>query len=61
MEDKPVENVSKTSDRVEVVHCKDCEYYNPEPYGDVPMCYRGLGYMGEDDFCSLAERRDANA
>lgn len=49
------------SDYVEVIRCKNCAYYGPEPYGDVLMCYRGLGYTGKDDFCSLAERRDADA
>lgn len=53
-----MENVEYTSERVNVVRCKDCDYYHPEPYGDVPMCYRGLGYMGEDDFCSLAIRKE---
>ena len=43
---------------VNVVRCRDCAYYDPEPYGNVPMCYRGLGYTLPDDYCSKAERKE---
>ena len=47
-----------TSDVVNVCRCKDCAWYDPEPYGDVLMCYRGLGYTRPEDYCSRGERRD---
>ena len=43
----------------ELVRCKDCKYYDNEPYGDVVMCYRGLGWTDDDDYCSFGERRDS--
>lgn len=39
--------------RVEVVRCKDCRYWNN---GD---CYR-LELSKPDDFCSYGERKDAD-
>ena len=41
----------------ELVMCKNCAWYDPEPHGDVPMCYKGLGYTHPDDYCSKGERR----
>lgn len=39
-----------------VVHCRDCGNYSEEPFGDVKMCYKGLGYTHETDFCSFGMR-----
>lgn len=46
---------------IEVVRCRDCKYYEPEPYGDVMMCYCGLGWTKPDDYCSKGERKDNDA
>lgn len=45
-----------TIDAVQVVRCKDCEYY----YADEKWCRRlGLcGAFNEDDFCSHGKRRE---
>ena len=42
----------------ELVLCKNCKYYEEEPYGDVMMCYRGMGWPDQNDYCSNGERRD---
>ena len=49
-------NVEYTSDRVNVVRCKDCIYYDDEPGGTLKMCYCGLGWTGPDDYCSKGLR-----
>lgn len=36
----------------DLVMCRSCEYYADEPEGDVMMCYRGLGWVKPDDYCS---------
>ena len=46
-----------TVDAVPVVRCKDCTYYDSEPGGDIMMCYNGLGWTEQNDFCSKGERR----
>ena len=45
-------------DAVPVVRCRDCINYGNEPFGDVKMCYRGLGYVKPSDYCSNGERRE---
>ena len=45
-------------DAVSVVRCKDCTYYDSEPGGDIMMCYNGLGWTEQNDFCSKGERRE---
>lgn len=55
MEDgKLVETVSV--DERELVMCRNCKHYGHEPYGDVMMCYRGLGWTAPDDYCSKGGR-----
>lgn len=48
-------------DAVEVVRCKDCKHWKPEPMGDVMMCYSGMcgRWTTPDDFCSYGRRKDA--
>ena len=46
-------------DAVPVVRCAYCKHYEEEPYGDVMMCYRGLGYTRPSDYCSRGERRES--
>ena len=46
-------------DAVEVVRCKDCKHWAPEPMGDVPMCYRGGRWTEPDHFCAYGEKMDA--
>ncbi len=48
-------------DAAPVVFCKDCKYYDSEPGGDIMMCYNGLGWTEQNDFCSKGERRDEDA
>ena len=45
-------------DMVEVVRCKDCVHWQPEPMGDVKMCYKGaLGRWTEPEFfCACGEK-----
>ena len=38
----------------ELVKCRSCVYYGEEPEGDVMICYRGLGQVNPDDYCSRA-------
>ena len=49
-------DVQPTVDAVEVVRCKDCEFYDK----DEKWCRRlGLcGAFNENDFCSHGERRE---
>ena len=45
-----------TVDAVEVVRCKDCEYYSYEHCNNIMP---GYGFEREpDDFCSYGERRE---
>ena len=49
-----------TVDVVEVVRCKDCEWYENgksyDAYCNHPT--DGMNYPAEDDFCSYGERKD---
>lgn len=49
-----------TIDAVEVVRCKDCVHWQPEPMGDVMMCYGGANgrYTAPDWFCADGRRKD---
>lgn len=52
-----MKNVRYTSDRVDVVRCKDCEHSLTDDYGR--MCIRLDGVPVRDDFyCADGERRD---
>lgn len=47
-------------DFVEVVRCKDCLYYEPNPYNKEEMvcrCYADWSFPEPNDFCSHGERR----
>lgn len=59
--DDAIERIKKaqTVDAVEVIRCKDCKKYMPEPMGDVMMCYRCGDWPGPDDYCGRAVRKDA--
>ena len=46
-------------DAAPMVRCRDCINYDNEPFGDVVMCYRGLGWTDDDDYCSFGERRES--
>lgn len=61
-----------TIDAVEVVRCKDCKFWQNQEEGviEVPICarpknkYEKLPFrfmIGEDGFCSFAERRSDGA
>lgn len=43
----------------ELVRCKDCKYWwkDAEPYS-ISICNRSELCMGENDYCSLAERKE---
>ena len=43
-----------TADVVEVVRCKDCEFFSPKT--DICRCHDTPIY--EDDFCSYGERKE---
>ena len=42
-----------TIEQPEIIRCRDCKYYNPDP---ADHCY--LQGAEADDFCSYAERRE---
>ena len=50
------------ADVVEVVRCKDCKNYQPNPYSyDGEMicsCWADWTYPEDDDFCSYGERKE---
>lgn len=51
-----------TVDAVEVVRCKDCEYYESDECGN-PYIWMSDGahlYTQPQDFCSYGERRDSD-
>ena len=47
-------------DAVEVVRCKDCNFYEENTEAITRFCRRELGYMyaKPDGFCSYGERKD---
>lgn len=49
-------------DAVEVVRCKDCDFYMEAPWGGDMMCYNGLAegfeFTAPDDYCSRGRRGD---
>ena len=51
------DNFINSADRVEVVRCKDCKYWNNET--DLTYCEKKL-WLGTDstDYCSFGERAD---
>lgn len=44
----------------ELIRCKDCKYYQTADFADGFTCYlaEGVAFAKEDDFCSLAERKE---
>ena len=47
-------------DAVEVVRCKDCVSYEPEPGTDLGWCPVCSFVRWDDDFCSYGERKENN-
>lgn len=47
-----------TADVVEVVRCKDCQYYVAEYCTRDIKSRTNMFYMRADDFCSYGERKD---
>lgn len=43
---------------VEVVHCKNCEFYGMETYDAFMNCKLSGHARGEKDYCSMAERKE---
>lgn len=54
--------INITDDRDEIIRCKDCKYLPGAPRlyaDDDPVeSYIHCGHLGEDGFCSLAERKE---
>lgn len=53
-------NQTPTADVVEVVRCKDCEYWHSPTNDDMHYCKLRFGLQGivaESDFCSYGKRR----
>ena len=47
------------ADFVEVVRCKDCEFFEAHPEDQYGTCGGSHGlYLSKDDFCSLGERKE---
>lgn len=49
-----------TADVVEVIRCKDCEYWtgkNPDSNKGVGYCKCNDEYFNDDDYCSYGERK----
>lgn len=46
-----------TTEKVSVIRCRDCKYYDETPSGDAMMCYCGSGMRWPDpkDYCSKGE------
>lgn len=51
-----------TADVVEVVRCKDCEHYKPQPKyknGETKYCCRSAYVrVNADDYCSYGKRKE---
>ena len=51
-----------TADVVEIMRCKDCEHYKPQPTrnnGKTKYCCRSAYVrVNSDDFCSYGERKE---
>lgn len=45
------------ADVVEPIRCKDCKWYKPE----TSECYQDMGAWYPDDYCSDAEREEAES
>ena len=55
--DDSVPNVATVVDFVEVVRCKDCQYWTGEDY-DGCCIKNGLATRYANDYCSYGERKD---
>ena len=44
------------SDKYELIRCKDCKYWGEDGYRD--GCKYATIIMTENDFCSMAERKE---
>ena len=56
--DQPMIDAAPTVDAVPVVRCKDCRYFYQSALHTTCDLADGLAWPGEDDFCSLAQRRE---
>ncbi len=45
------------SDMVEVVRCKDCQWYSKEDGLETYICCKTVGFPTEEDYCSWGNRR----
>lgn len=57
----PVDEIvdAPTIDAVEVVRCRDCKHYQPEPMGSVLYCYQNRRWTEPDFYCADGEKMDA--
>lgn len=51
-------DVQPTVDAVEVVRCKDCQYYYEQPRGFSPICELTRSRTEKEGFCAWAERKE---
>lgn len=47
-----------TIDAVEVVRCKDCQYYYEQPRGFSPICELTRSRAEKEAFCSWGKKKD---
>ena len=54
--DRHIDFLFKGCSEIDLVHCTDCRYWNPETYG----CKRNPSVEAwfDSDFCSYGERRE---
>jgi hypothetical protein len=57
----PVEAIEAAPavDAVEVVRCRDCKHYQPEPMGSVLYCYQNRRWTEPDFYCADGAKMDA--
>ena len=56
---RQVISAAPTIDAVEVVRCRDCKHYQPEPMGSVLYCYQNRRWTEPDFYCADGEKMDA--
>lgn len=44
--------------KCELIHCKDCVFYQPYNEAEPFDCYWGMNGATQNDFCSRAERKE---
>jgi hypothetical protein len=55
---KEVEEIIKDYDFVPVVRCKDCKWHEDKEPGMVWCSHIVGSWIGEEDYCSMGERRE---